>query len=427
MVRLWSVLAAGIAALTAIAAAAADIEYPVASGQARHAVIVFIDGGHPELYTAETTPHIAALARVGARFARAEVGFPSDSMPGILGPLTGAPPRVTGVPYDVYFDRSVGDRIEMTEEIHVPAGKQPHHFLRVPTLFEAAKERGLKTAFVSKHVGYEVLQGPSGKGVDQLALPELAEFKGTPAAFDAANFALLRGWLAKGEADIAGIYATAPNYVMKEFGLAAPETLASVHAIDAEIGRIVETLREAGRYDDTVIVVTSDHGNSETPRAIAKSGEVSVSGLLAANGIKVAHVTYDNVAIVYLADPQQKEAATALLLAPEAKERLGIDRLLERDELVRLAAFADEQMPDFVVLCRPDVVYTKLPAKKKMEHGGLNEADRRVPLVIAGPGIKPGVAIEAPAATNSIGPTLAKLLGLRLPAATAPVLADALK
>ncbi len=65
--------------------------YPTANGSPKHALTLFIDGGHPEFSTREVMPHVAALARMGTTFSNARVTLPSDSMPGILGRLTGAP------------------------------------------------------------------------------------------------------------------------------------------------------------------------------------------------------------------------------------------------------------------------------------------------------------------------------------------------
>src|SRR5262249_18274865 len=76
---------------------------------------------------------------------------------------------------------------------------------------------------------------------------------------------------------------------------------------------------------------------------------------------------------------------------------------------------------------RMDVVYTKLPATKRMEHGGLNGPDLRVPLLMVGPGIRPGVTSAARVQTLSIAPTLATLLRLQLPGATAAPLTDAFR
>ena len=239
------------ALLAGVSAASAQAEYKPAQGTPKHAVLIFIDGFRADLLDPENAPHIAALGRAGTRFANAEVGFPSDSMPGILGPLTGASPRGTGIPYDEYYDRHYKLAIEITETVTVPPGLKPHDLLKVPTLFEAAKAKGLKTAFISKHIGYEILQGPSGQGIDRLELPESADWKGPFKDYDAKNFDTLASWLGKDGADIAGIYAIAPNYAMKDHGVAAAETRAAVADIDAQVGRVVDAVTAAGRYDDT--------------------------------------------------------------------------------------------------------------------------------------------------------------------------------
>ncbi|MGH7126918.1 MAG: alkaline phosphatase family protein, partial [Stellaceae bacterium] len=347
--------------------------------------------------------------------------------PGILGPLTGASPRGTGIPYDEYYDRHYKLAIEITETVTVPPGLKPHDLLKVPTLFEAAKAKGLKTAFVSKHIGYEVLQGPSGKGVDQLELPESANWKGPFKDYDAKNFETLTGWLGKDGADIAGIYAIAANYAMKDHGSAAAETRVAVTDIDAEVGKVVDAVRAAGRYDDTVFVVMGDHGDTDTPNAVASKGEGSVVAFLAEKGIKTAKITADDVMLAWLADSSQAQQAVALLDTPESKEKFGIDRVLGPDALKAMGDFADDQVPDFVLLVKPGVVYTKLPSKKMAEHGGAFDSDRRVAFVMEGPGLKSGAVLDTKVNIFSTAPTLAKLLGLSLPTATSPVLTEALR
>ena len=416
-----------VALIAGVSAASAQVDYKPAQGTPKHAVLIFIDGFRADLLDPEIAPHIAALGRAGTRFANAEVGFPSDSMPGILGPLTGASPRDTGVPYDEYYDRHYKLAIELTETVTVPAGLKPHDLLRVPTLFEAAKAKGLKTAFISKHVGYEILQGPSGQGIDRLELPEMAAWKGPFKDYDAQNFETLTGFVVKDGADIAGLYAIAANYAMKDHGVAAAETRAAVAEIDAQVARLVDAVAAAGRYDDTVFVLMGDHGDTDTPDAVASKGEGSVVGFLVEQGIKAAKITADDVMLAWLADPSQAEKAVSLLDTPEARARFGIDRVLGPDALKSMRDFADDQMPDFVLQVKPGVVYTKLPSTKKAEHGGAFDSDRRVAFVMAGPGVKSGAVVGSKVNIFSTAPTLAKLLGLSLPSATSPVLTEALR
>lgn len=48
-----------------------------------------------------------------------------------------------------------------------------HQYVRVNTIFEVAKAHGLHTAWSDKHAAYEILNGPSGYGVDDLFAPEI--------------------------------------------------------------------------------------------------------------------------------------------------------------------------------------------------------------------------------------------------------------
>ena len=49
----------------------------------------------------------------------------------------------------------------------------PHNYLRVNTIFEIIKAAGYRTAWSDKHIADEMIQGPSGEGVDDLYLLEI--------------------------------------------------------------------------------------------------------------------------------------------------------------------------------------------------------------------------------------------------------------
>ena len=48
----------------------------------------------------------------------------------------------------------------------------PHELLKVNTIFEIAHAAGLRTAYIDKHPAYEIVNGPSGTGLDDFYAPE---------------------------------------------------------------------------------------------------------------------------------------------------------------------------------------------------------------------------------------------------------------
>jgi hypothetical protein len=49
----------------------------------------------------------------------------------------------------------------------------PHSYLKVNTIFEVLRAHGLRTAWSDKHAAYDILQGPSGNGIQDLFTPEI--------------------------------------------------------------------------------------------------------------------------------------------------------------------------------------------------------------------------------------------------------------
>ena len=58
----------------------------------------------------------------------------------------------------------------------------PHQYLKVNTIFEVARAAGLRTAWSDKHPAYEILNGPSGTGIQDLFTPEINSDAPTPAS-----------------------------------------------------------------------------------------------------------------------------------------------------------------------------------------------------------------------------------------------------
>jgi len=184
-----------------------------------HVLMISVDGLHAidlsNYITANPMSTLAMLAKNGVRYPNALTTAPSDSFPGLLAPTTGGTSKSTGVFYDDSYDRllfppgsncsslpgtetvfaenldksladatgggTLGDPLSQIDATQLPLALDgghcvpvyPHQFIKVNTIFEVIKAHGFRTAWADKHPAYEILNGPSGAGVDDLYTPEV--------------------------------------------------------------------------------------------------------------------------------------------------------------------------------------------------------------------------------------------------------------
>jgi arylsulfatase A-like enzyme len=174
-------------------------------------LLISVDGLHDVDVARFIADHpfstFAQLAQNGIRYTDAHTTTPSDSFPGLVAQVTGGTPRTTGVYYDDSYDRTLyppgsncagnpGTEVtyfEILEEDftqlfspinpnNLPRTKDstgacvpvyPHDFIRVNTVFEVVRAAGGHTAWSDKHPAYDIVNGPSGKGVEDLYTPEI--------------------------------------------------------------------------------------------------------------------------------------------------------------------------------------------------------------------------------------------------------------
>jgi arylsulfatase A-like enzyme len=177
----------------------------------RHVLLVSVDGLHGKDVTNFIAAHpdstLKALSSSGIQYADAHTPTPSDSFPGLLALVTGGTPKTTGVYYDDSYDRTLfppgsacqgnsgteatyfeilaKDFTQLFSPIdpgNLPLAKNrrgkctpvfPHDFIKVNTVFEVIRQAGGYTAWSDKHAAYDLVNGPSGKGVIDLYTPEV--------------------------------------------------------------------------------------------------------------------------------------------------------------------------------------------------------------------------------------------------------------
>lgn len=217
MIKL-KVLALSVALVLAMTDTAAAVEpiqvvpYPFLAGMVHRVLLISVDGMHQtdlaRWIASNPNSNLARLSATAITYTAARAPTPSDSFPGLLAMVTGGTPKSTGVYYDDSYDRTMyapgsncagipGIEAVFDESVdysashlfsgginpnNLPMKKDatgacrpvyPHGFLKVNTVFEVIKRTGGRTAWSDKHPAYDLVNGPSGAGVDDLYTPEV--------------------------------------------------------------------------------------------------------------------------------------------------------------------------------------------------------------------------------------------------------------
>lgn len=470
--------ALSLSALAVAGTACAGVLPPGAPVQ--HVLLISVDGLHTgdlaNFIQAHPDSTLATLSKQGVDYTNAHTVEPADSFPGLLALVTGGTPAVTGVYYDDSYDRRLaapgsdcsrtGTRVRYDESLdttgadgrdaidpvklprdpqHACAPVYPHAFLRVNTIFEAVREAGGYTAWTDKHPTYELVEGPSGHGVDDLFLPEIgANYEGlsnvstreiTGSLGKTEDYDDLKAHAIINEIDglthdasrhaavpnVFGLNLQAVNVAQKLYGYRdadgglTPGVDRAIGHADRLIGQFVTELEKQHLLDDTLVIVTAKHGNGPIdPSRLNKIDERRLQKVIddAAPGA-LAQLTTDHGALIWLHDASATQRISAALRS-QAKA-LGIADVLSGDRLALRfpAPSQDSRTPDIVVVSRDGVIFTPPKDGKLAEHGGFHNDDTAVALLLASPHLADaGRRVTYPVSTTQVAPTILAALGL---------------
>ncbi len=341
----------------------------------------------------------------------------------------------------------------------------PHNMMRLNTVFEVIRSTLGPTAYSEKRPSYDFLNGPSGTGVADLYTPEIncqPHYTAPPPApptgtcanallslIDTEAFDDLRVQSVINEIDGKDHTGTSTVGVPVLFGMnfqalnaAKKDSLGAGYAddlgtpnsaladalahTDASIGRMVTELANQGLTLTTAIIITAKHGESSLdPSKRIIDTNSAIQQALTAGGYgpsSVAKLTEKTAALIWLTN-QANTLGVAEVLTTKANETaLNIGQILSGESLKLLFPdpLSDPASPDVIVVPNLGVNFeptlsTALPAVQA-EHGGLNENEIHVPLMVVGgstngTAINPGI-IRAAVSTTQIAPTILELLNL---------------
>ena len=321
----------------------------------------------------------------------------------------------------------------------------PHDFVRVNNVFEIVRAHGGRTAWSDKHPAYEWLNGPSGKGVDDLyALEQDSLIPGTKVkttgsfkaeqAFDEARVKAVINEI-KGLDSTGSHPAPVPelfgmNFQAVSVGQKLPKAgpgdeqglvggyldasgsptngLAGQLAyVDSALGELIAALRDNRLADSTLIILASKHGQSPIDPATFQPLDDDPYTKTPGYAFHIA----DDAALIWL-KPQDrtKNLAAAQDYLEKSSKAEGIAQIQTPNALALAYQdpATDSRTPDFIATVNPGVVYTS--GSKIAEHGGANANDRNVALLISSPSIEPR-SVPALVQTAQVAPTILRALG----------------
>src|SRR5258708_7428481 len=432
----------------------------------------------------------------------------SDSFPGILALVTGGSPVTTGLFYDVSYDRTIFDPTNTTchgcsgnmmvfdESIdkynsqnvslnvidptklprHIDehgncAALWPHSALRTTTIFEVVKGKGGHTAWEDKHPAYDLVNGPSGVGVDDLYTPEITNVNGldnTHSVVCTVQNDQLKvtgiineihglthdGKTGPGVPEVFGMnfqgVSVGQKLVTDNYDQSCVSDTGSLNGqpggyldgsgtpsavlqyaldqTDAALLSMIQALKDQNLYESTLFIVSSKHGQSPiNPVKTNKPGHFAdlvaalpdggtnpaAKAIVSANACAsgpCGFVTDDDIGLVWLADQTLDQAARDYVNINALP--LFVDEVLGGDELTLRFndPLKDSRTPDLIIRPNYGTIYTTSTAKNA-EHGGFNYSDTNVGLIVSLPSLA-ARTIQSPVASSQVAPTILEYLSL---------------
>jgi predicted AlkP superfamily pyrophosphatase or phosphodiesterase len=427
-----------------------------AGAQERHVVMILIDGLPAYLLDdpQASLPVIRGLAKVGAV---AESGMtvsdPSITWPNQTSLVTGCHADRHGVLYNGLLERrGPGQLVEYF------TSKTQQELVRVPLLFDVLKHAGGTSAAINWPCtrgsttiddNFPDVPGPLAHTTPRLK-DELAR-KGLIDRFKWGNDMVQDEIWTETACHVIcdrmprflALHLNNVDTVHHRYGPKSAPGYAAAAANDANVGRVLTALEQAGVRDRTAVFVVADHGFVSAPKLLKPNVILRREGLLTVENDRVKSgsvlaVAEGGIAMVYLTDPAraERDRATVIRLFRGAE---GISAVLEPSDYPRyhLPQPADNAaMGDLVLAAREGYSFSlsakgdDLVAPNEIPstgaHGFLStEPKMNAVFVAAGAGIKRGTKL--PAIENiDVAPTIARLLGVELEQASGRVLEEIL-
>ncbi|HEX4924981.1 MAG TPA: ectonucleotide pyrophosphatase/phosphodiesterase [Bdellovibrionales bacterium] len=193
-----------------------------------HVFIISIDGGKPDVIRKSQMPMLLGLVTQAAATWKARTVEPNVTLPSHTSMLTGVSPKRHKITWNSW-EPSKG-------------------LVRVQTIFAKAKAAGLKTALFAAKEKFRHLNVP--ETLDVFALPA-----GSPGVSQEAA-----KYIIETKPNLAFMHLPEADSTGHKYGWGSSKQKSALRTVDAAIATIVEAVHQAGIAEQSVVIVTADHG-----------------------------------------------------------------------------------------------------------------------------------------------------------------------
>lgn len=260
----------------------------------KHVVVITIDGFRPDFYLEDkwSAPNLKAMKKEGAHAHGVNSVFPSVTYPSHTTIVTGVPPAKHGIYYNALFEKDSATKGQIYWHLDQIAS---------PTLWEVTQKAGLKAASVNWPVSvgaptvFNISDvGAKGQKVmeDSTNPPGISTFlkqkllDGAPAikvGIDK-NVATIAAWVIKTEKpNFMTVHLLGMDHEQHVHGRNGPEVEQALVRADSAVGMIRKAIADAGIEENTLLIVTGDHGFYDVTTAISPNVWLQEWGFMESN------------------------------------------------------------------------------------------------------------------------------------------------
>jgi predicted AlkP superfamily pyrophosphatase or phosphodiesterase len=236
-----------------------------------HVLIVSLDGGKPAVMKVSPMPVVMDMAKAGAATWNAQTIFPSITLPSHTSMLTGVGPAKHKIDWNSW---------------------QPEKGLvGVPTAFVFAKKAGLGTAMFVGKDKFKHLELP--ESLDKFDLPSNKALEIAPVAGK---------YLAENKPALSFVHFPDSDSMGHRHGWGSNEQIQAFADEDAAMKVLLDSLKTASILEDTVVIVTADHGGHDNTHGSDSPEDMTIPWIALGKGVKAgfeiteAVTTYDTAA-----------------------------------------------------------------------------------------------------------------------------------